>query len=214
MEVMMAVALQVPWPEICLRFNGGTLVVGDPRFFQAKGPIQSLKHSPETERLIVQLEWLACRRNPDEGWVKAPELSKTFALIASECTTREFDPQGRLKLQRTRFRDRGEPAVLLPMGIETLDPRRVLSEFYVAVTVKHSLYPPHPFRDEFRYHYSDLEHVGTVRNINPRRPKAQSDAKEVEITFVVRAKTYEGAVKWCRGECARWDLPVISIQER
>lgn len=175
-------------------YRGRDLEIRHPRGSKTRGPIKKIWVSKD--KLLVELDWVAYKRDGKTPWVAAPNLSR-----GHEYPITWWRPQGTTGLLPLST-DRSS---LILSPDDNLLKEWVMTEYHIEVHVRHSLYPPFPFRDE-------LQNVGIVHNVNPRRPQTQSEVKVAAITFVVFAFSRRAAEAWCRAECGRFRLPVISMK--
>jgi len=210
----MATLLAPTWEEIAAdpRFLEGDLEIGhdadnmwrDGRF-KLRGPIKSITileaDTEEGGRARVELEWVACRRDDNDDWVWAPTLSTDREITWHKWSTLTIDESGRFCFS---YQERGQttPAFIYPSDLGKLDSAGVMTEYHIATHVRHSLYPPSPF--------DDLEHVGVTWGAG--RCEETPEEGQV-IAFVVHSFSLEAAETWCRGECARWNLPIIGMKQ-
>lgn len=175
-------------------------------FTELRGPIKSVEMvekprgswTDETQKYLrVELEWLAKRKDNDQPWVFVENSPQnTYEFVA------EYSPPS-ISVSGIVFRQ--NPSVkILPAG-SNLDKSRVMNEYFVEVQVRHHLYPPYPLKD--------IQQVGTTHNVEPLNPQSQEEVKIAAIIFVVQAFTLRGAKAWCRGECARLSLPIVSMNK-
>ncbi len=175
-------------------YTGRDLEIRHPQRSKTRGPIKKIWVSKD--KLLVELDWAANKRNGKTPWVSAPDRLKRHEYdVAWWCPE---DVAGQLVLNAA-----GTALILHPS--DCLSRSEVTTEYHVEVHVRHSLYPPFPFEDE-------LQNVGLVQNVDPPYPQTQSEVKVAAITFVVFAFSRRAAEAWCRAECGRFRLPVISMR--
>lgn len=180
-----------------------------------RGPIQFAtviheegRFGVQTEFIVLTLEWLAVRYNPSRlpfhssitpgPWAKYDGSELLTQKICLNYLHPTFAADG------VAFHGNGHSMRVLNNGAH-LSKDRIYGEFHIAARIRHSLYPPHPFEE--------MLCVGTVENVSPQEVKSQAEVEITEITFVVYAKSYESACTWVRAECARLELPVISLRK-
>lgn len=175
-------------------YPGRDLEIRHQRGSMSRGPIKRIWISELT--LFVELAWVAYKRSNKVPWADAPDLPKQYEYPIAWWSPE--DVAGTLLLDSS-----GIARILHPS--DCLSKAEVMKEFHVEVHVRHHLYPPHPFGYE-------LQNVGMVQNVDPPRPQTQSEVKVAAITFVVYACSRRAAEAWCRAECGRFRLPVISMK--
>ncbi len=180
-----------------------------------RGPIQFVSIVSEDQRFgnkleyaVLELEWLAVQYNPSRlplhhtvtsgPWAKCDLKELLTQKICLNYLRPTFGPNGMV------FQENSHSMRIVNRG-SNLDRQVVYTEYHIAARIAHSLYPPHP--------YSEMLCVGTVQNIEPREVQSQREVAICEVTFVLFAKSYEGACNWVRGECARLGLPIISLKK-
>lgn len=173
---------------------------------QLRGPIKSLKIVEKSREwskvkdkyLVVELEWIAYRRNSNQPWIFFADF--TYPLSYDCIINYTSGPD--VSLQSISWGARKHFKILTEGN--ALNRSNVLTEYYVEVHVRHSLYPPYP---------RDIELFGTSHNVEPKNPEKQDDVTVAAITFAVPADSFEAAQAWCRAECERHGLPVISMKQ-
>lgn len=175
-------------------YPGRDLEITHQRASMSRGPIKRIWINDLT--LFVELAWVAYKKNGTTPWVDAPGLPKQY-----EYSIAWWSPED---VAGILFLNPAQSARILS-GRARLSKAEVMKEFHLEVHVRHHLYPPFPFG-------SELQNVGIVHNVDPPRPQTQSEVEVTAITFVVYAFNRRAAEAWCRAECGRFRLPVISIK--
>ncbi len=158
-----------------------------------RGPISKL--SIDGEDLVVELAWTAFKGGNQTPWTFWPkgEKLRRFNISWSEPQLRG----GVISLTTNR----GTVEFLNPN--DRLPRSGLMNEYHIEVRVRHPLYPPS---------LSDLQNAATIHNVDPSRPQNQSEVKVAAITFVVFAFNRRAAEAWCRAECGRFRLSVVSMR--
>lgn len=173
---------------------------------QLRGPIKRLQiiekprewSDDKDKFLLVELEWLAFHRSENEPWIFFEDFTYplSYDYHISYTAGPDVSPHTISWGGRKHFK-------ILSEG-STLKRSNVLTEYYVEVHVRHSLYPPSP---------RDFQFFGTSHNVEPKEPERQEDVSVAAISFAVPAVSFEAAKVWCQAECERHGLPVVTIKK-